>query len=125
LKNLGRKNSIIGAIYILMIITILLVFSGCEPGTAISVVIENQTNQNLTICKPDIMNPNEIDYVTKIGYIEPNQQVSFNADWNSGNWTIIALNDHNEIVYSQVFSLTTNLKRINRTTYKGVIPPLE
>ena len=114
--KMRRMRDIFITSLLLIIVGVLMVLIGCECGSAIDIVIENNTDQALTIYCGDSWN---------IGTLSTNEQVTIGVDANSGNWTIRALNTQGEVVFSQVYSLETNLQKTGGRTYKAVIPPLQ
>ena len=108
-----------------VLLSLLIILTGCtcaEP--LVDIVIENQTDQVLTIYYAGGGAP--------LGDIAPGEQITIKRDMNIGEYPITAKNRQGKVVFSQVYSFTTNLERIDGKgaspygrIYKGVIPPLE
>ena len=107
---------------VLILTSMLISLSGCECGTAINIVIENQTGQFITVSYHEQTNI--------IGNLEPGQQISLGEVSDiSGEHLIIAKNAKGEIIFSEKYNHDPNnkyyLKKIKHRVYKAVIPALE
>jgi hypothetical protein len=110
---------------LLTIIAVSLQLSGCWGSPAIGIVIENQTDEVLTV---HFLGGNR-------GYdVAPRQQVVVEGPGNTGNYPIVAKNENGEIVFSETYTfmpedkyhlVETNLQRRGVVkVYKAIIPPL-
>ena len=96
MKNNWRRQSIALLFPILILISVPASLSGCECSTAINVVIENQTDQVLTI--------SYYEDTKGMGDLEPGQQITVNASGISGEFPIVARNMEGEIVFSETYT---------------------
>ena len=116
MKNYRRGKSIVWLSCVLVLTSMLIAPSGCICGRTITdIIIENQTDQVLTIYYKD---------TARIGDVGPGQKITISVDGSFGEYILTAKNAQGEVVFSQVYSFTTNLEKIDGRTYKGVIPPL-
>jgi len=112
-----RRKSLLWLSSIIMLIVMLLTTVGCTCGSRLfDMVIENQTNQILTIYSGE----------WRVGDVEPDKQIVIeDLVIDFGKYPITAKNTEGEIVFSEIYSFTTNLERLDSRTYKAVIPPLQ
>lgn len=101
---------------ILILIGLLAVSSGCVGSPIFDLVIENQTDQVLTIYMYSDTHP--------VGKVEPGKTIITQIEGNRGEYPIKAKNVAGEVVFSETYSFKTNLQRIDGRVYKAVIPPL-
>ena len=101
---------------------------GCPVGSPlIDIIIENQTDQVLTIYYAGGGSP--------LGDIAPGEQVTIKRDMNLGEYPITAKNAQGEIVFSETYTFMLDDKYHLQETdevhegvvkvYKAVIPPLQ
>lgn len=118
MKKQGRRNRVFLLSWAFILASMLIVLSGGTCGEPlVDIVIENQTDQVLTIYYAGGGTP--------LGDIAPGEQITIRRDWNIAQYPITAKNAQGEVVFSQVYSFTTNLQRIDGRIYKAVIPPLQ
>ena len=104
-------------------------FIGCYRGTyGIEIVIENQTDQILTIYSGTAIHENgnikDIKWsTTPLGTLVPGGQISSYELEDSGSYPFKATDDKENIVFSEVFKYK-NMIEIGKKIYKIVIPPL-
>ncbi len=99
-----------------LILSTMLIVIGCTCGNLFDMVIENHTDQILTIYSGE----------REIGDVEPGEQIVVkDLVVDFGKYLIIAKNTQGEVVFSETYSFKTNLEKINGRTYKGIIPPLK
>ena len=109
---------------ILILISVLSTHSGCIYGEPfVEIIIENQTDQVLTIYYA--LEDNFTGLGAPLGDISPGEQITIRRDINIGEYPVTAKNMRGEVVFSQVYSFTTNLQWVDGWTYKAVIPPLQ
>ena len=94
-----------------------MVSSGCVGSPIFDLMIENQTDQILTIYMYSDTHP--------IGKAEPGKTVTTQIEGNRGAYPIKAKNAQGEVVFSETYSFKTNLQRVDTRVYKAVIPPLQ
>lgn len=108
------------AVYLVLLTTIQAILGGCiyQGSPIVEVIIENQTNQILSIYIDD----------DKIGDVQPGEQIMQSGSGDEGEWHIKAKNSQGKTVFSETFTYDPDdeyhLKKIESGVYKAVIPPL-
>jgi len=130
-KKQHIKNGLIWLVLTLIILCVSGIPSGCYSEDSIEapvgggsplfdIVIENQTDQVLTIYYEDF----------KVGTFGPAGHIVIKSlDLEMGRYPIKAMDEKGEIVFSEIYTFIPNdkyhLKKIEERLYKGVIPPLQ
>ncbi len=138
MRSYRRRRILLWLSSIIMLIVMLLNVVGCNCNNdttsehlliepAVDIVIENQTDQVLTIYVDSRGNPT--------GIVEPGKSVTTGAGSNSGRYLITAKNAQGEIVFSETYTFMPEDKyHLQKTdevhkgvvaVYKAVIPPLQ
>jgi len=107
--NRQRKSIIFGLSLVLMLGAILTASVACIEYTC-DLVIENQTEDVLTIYRNDYL----------IGDVEPGEQITKEVPRDIGDHLIVAKNAQGEIVYSKKYTP----RDLEEADYKVVIPPV-
>ena len=109
--NYKIRNIIITSVSILILIVIL---NGCIQGTPeITLLIENQSNDILTIYIDNAL----------IGKVNPTEIIRHISSLATDKWLIQAKNAQGEIVFSKKFAFE-ELQKVSTGVYKAIIPPL-
>ena len=106
-------------IFILLLALILILTSvitiSCECGTAFTLILENETDRILVTYYSDNIEP--------LGEIKPGEQLSMKQDKNLGYYEFTFKSIEGITLFSEQYTFTTNLEKINNRTYKATIPP--
>ncbi|MFC1955424.1 hypothetical protein ACFLWZ_02655 [Chloroflexota bacterium] len=114
-KNRGNNLSV-SLVWLLIITAMLVAFGGCRCGNLDRIIIENQSDQALTIYAGTSY---------RVGDLDPGQQITINKDPALGPLHITALNTQGEVVFDKEYSYSSDLIQIKSREYKAIIPPLQ
>jgi hypothetical protein len=109
-----KRRAVLCLVSILILISVLLVSTSCPISWLFKLIVENQTEYDLTISVNDY----------EIGNVSPGEEISNSFSIDTGKFYIEAKNLQGETVFSKWLAFT-QMQEIESRVYKVVIPPLE
>ncbi len=98
-----------------MFVSIFAVSTACWGSPNFELIVENQTQHDLTIYVNDY----------EIGNVSPGEQVKDTGLlWDTGKYHVEAKNIQGETIFSEILT-REKMQRIESRVYKVVIPPLQ
>lgn len=116
MKNRVKMHRTVITFVSAILLTFILTASfSCWGSPAFELIVENQTEYDLTIYVNDY----------KIGNVNAGEQITKTGiPWDTGKYHIEVKNTHGEIIFSKTLN-RAQMQKIESRVYKAVIPPLE